>query len=547
MRYHSFKKLVSLLADPFPGIEDRLLSSLFRWKDCAGRPEFYTYCSGTSLEYLGSYSKWRPAPHEMFCDDSFKERVPDLKYAPADLGLPAFYKGLAKFGKAPFEVPEEFLEIYKSAVMMMRLHFNFLRGCHKWSKDQVLANMRRDTSPGPALKTMYSSKGEAVDDLRFWNWLEIFKQEMSVLGGSITYWGASSKEELRTLDRVAEEKTRVFMSGSLFHYFLSAQLCSEFNERFYSSFMETSSAVGMSKFNGGFHFVWEDLKWKGNCGMDDASGWDTCMFPRLVYDIAQFRYDCLSDVVYPDNIIFINLYQQDVESFMLTPSGEVITKKQGGSSGKSNTIVDNTLGHFIVNAYSWLRSMYKIDTVSSLCVQTYLREFERNVIIKLFGDDNIYSISDLVKSQYTIEKRLQFAKELGFIFTSLFSELTDKDGLEFLSHRVLISKGFYVPYLSLDRLCAAAVYSISSSVLIRAQRLSNLRYEGYYTPGWLPIIDSLIALMKERFPETTSVFSSAMSDAEIEHLYLPLESGHDKRAPRILNTNWINFNDQSED
>jgi len=80
------------------------------------------------------------------------------------------------------------------------------------------------------------------------------------------------------------------------------------------------------------------------------------------------------------------------------------------------------------------------------------------------------------------------------------------------------------------------VYSSSSDLIIRAQRLSNLRYEGYYTEGWLPIIDRMIEKFCYLHPEpaVSDVFNTQLSNHEIEHLYLPLESGSGKSMPRIL-------------
>lgn len=494
---------------------------------------FDEYCGDTALSYIGRYEKFRAEPHSMFYDEDLHTELSDedLFYAPADLGDEAFYKGLAKFGKKPFEVKDDVC--FQTAVRMMRLHFGrHLRGCAKWDLDTVLANMRRDTSPGPALKTLYDSKGDAVDDARFWHYYSEFCSDMQKLGGSISYWGSSSKEELRLLEKVDAKKTRVFMSGSLMMYLFTSVYCGDFNDKFYKSYRETVSAVGMSKFSGGFHLLFKRLHWKKTCGMTDASGWDTDMFPDLLWAIAQFRADCLFGCNNYDRVAFANIYQQIVESFLCTPSGEICQKFQGNPSGSANTIVDNTLGHFILKCYCWLKCMGEDIDVDR--AQEYLYDLEDNVFMKLFGDDDVFSVSPEASVRYTPVNIVKYAKELGFTLTLLSDEWLHRHDLEFLSHRVVKVRGFYLPYLSLDRLKAAAVYSISPDLEIRAQRLTNLRYEGFYTPGWLPIIDRLISTFLTLHPDCQVIVSSSLNDSEIEYLYLPLESASGNTRERVL-------------
>lgn len=527
-----------------PGIEDFLLSSNHEWEPSRRSPLFDIHCGSTSLEFLGRYHKFPVDPHEMTKDDDLLKVLPtqELQYAPADLSTEAFYKGLGKFGKKKLCSSSYDVECFNIAVEMMRIHFNRCRGTRRWTMDEVLSNMRRDTSPGPTLKTFYDSKGEAISDNRFWEWYSQFENDMYQVGGSISYWGASSKEELRLLEKVEAKKTRVFMSGSLFSYLFTSVYCADFNKKFYEGFIDTVSAVGMSKFNGGFHLLYDMMRNKDNAGSLDASGWDTSMFAELLFAIAQFRVDCMTYATPMDHVAMANIYSQVVESFICTPLGELCMKVQGNPSGSANTIVDNTLGHFIVKAYVFVRALRNNDNLFKRFItgvptpKNYLDVMMDNVCMKLFGDDDLFTISNDFKQDYSIQAIKKISSELGFEFTSeneCFKSLYD---LSFLSHNVLSVKGgFYVPYLPLSRLCASAVYSISDDLEIRAQRLVNLRYEGYFTPGWLEIVDRLILKFQQLHPEYSHVFKYGMSNAEIEYLYLPLESDSDKRIPQVLN------------
>lgn len=514
------------------------MESRYRWSEAKG--ELYgKYCSGTALKYLGRFHKFQTPPRPMYLDNDLLMVCPEnsINYLPADLSNDAFYKGLAKFGKV---APTGYNECaFQIAVLMMRKHFNDLRGARVATMDEILCDMKLDTSPGPALKSMYRTKGEAVSDARFWYWYKEFSRGMHLLGGERSFWGACSKQELRPREKVVEGKTRVFMSGSLFMYIFMSVYNKGFNDRFYETVFKTDSCVGMSKFSGGFHLVYNKLRWQNNCGSLDASGWDTTMFPAMMWAIAQFRFECLTGYDPSEAsrvaIAMANIYQQVIESYIITPAGELCLKEQGNPSGSSNTIVDNTIGHYILKAYDWLISVYQFPTLDMW--ETYYDQFSANVDMNLFGDDDMFSVSEEYKELYNPETIIKASSELGFSLTTESQHLRSAVDLSFLSHFVVKEdNGYLVPYLPLDRLCSAAVYSGSNDLVIRAQRLSNLRYEGYYTPGWLPIIDAMISIFEKKHPdpEVLDVFRTQLSNVEIEHLYLPLESDSGKSMPRIL-------------
>lgn len=510
---------------------------------------FDYHCGATKLQYLGRFKKYQTPQRPMYYDPDLaklcdKEKI---NYAPADMSQTAFYKGLAKFGKTT--KPNFNREAFSCASKMMRKHFSCLRGSVKSTIPDILQDMKMDTSPGPALKTLYRTKGEAVSDERFWEMYRKYEAGMHLHGGVRTYWGACSKQELREEEKVYLGKTRVFMSGSLFLYLFASLYCKNFNDRFYASVYKTCSCVGMSKFSGGFHCVYERLRYKLNCGSTDASGWDTCMNDPIMEEIYQFRLDCLSGLDEEETIeAFIamdNILDNVLRSFIMTPEGEICRKEIGNPSGHSNTIVDNTLGHYLDKAYSWVVSVYEKPDINDW--EKYYKQFSDNVDMNLFGDDDMFSVSDEFKDLYNPETIIEASAELGFTFTTEEPELAPAETLSFLSHAVAREKnGFLVPYLPLNRLCSAAVYSNNGDVLIRAQRLSNLRYEGYYTPGWLPLIDSMIDLFCKKHPDedVLEVFRCQLSNHEIEYLYLPLESGSDKSIPRILNMNKLTQDDK---
>jgi len=490
------------------------------------RDIFDNHCGDTALEYKGRFRRFQTPPKPMFYDRDLASLIPEsnITYAPADLSQIPFYKGLAKFGKT---APKQFnRKAFDIAVKMMRKHFRLCKGARLTGMDEILQTVRLDTSPGPALKVLYNTKGDALSDAKFFKLYEEFEEGMLKTGGVNSYWGACSKQELRLKEKVRDGKTRVFMSGSLFFYLFSSKYCMDFNERFYESVFKNSSCVGMSKFSGGFHCVYSDLLNPENCGSLDASGWDTCMFNEMMWAIANFRRDCFLNNKNSDiNIALANIYRQITGSLIMTPLGEVCSKEQGNPSGSPNTIVDNTLGHYLLKAYDWLVLSY--SELDEELWEMYYDDFESSVSMKLFGDDDMFSVDDKSKDFYNPVSIIRASKELGFVLTTESEELRHREQLSFLSHYVRKEEnGFYVPYLPIDRLCSAAVYSETSDIFIRAQRLSNLRYEGYHTPGWLSIIDRMISYFVELHnePEVKAVFDCSLSDKEIEHLYLPLES-----------------------
>lgn len=199
------KKLISLLADPIPGIEDSILEAKYRYSVGGGQDH-------GGLFFCGRYHRFSVPSKPMHCDSEIlKEIGEEPQFLPADQSVEAFYKGLFKFGKIS---PDDYDHVaFDIAVQMMRRHFSRLRGRSIVPLSTVLEDMKRDTSPGPALKHLYQSKGEAVDDARFWEMYRIFHLSMQKPGGSVSYWGACSKVELRSKDKVIEGKTRVLCQG----------------------------------------------------------------------------------------------------------------------------------------------------------------------------------------------------------------------------------------------------------------------------------------------------------------------------------------------
>jgi len=231
------------------------------------------------------------------------------------------------------------------------------------------------------------------------------------------------------------------------------------------------------------------------------------------------RIDALIEPDDSDVLLLVNLYDQIINSCVMLEDGVCLSKVCGNPSGSPNTIVDNTLINYFLFAYAWF----------DLNPESLLEDFDENVVMNLFGDDNLFSFnpdSDFVFPLDEVCGILE--RDLGFVYRSEFSDYVDCMTLSFLSHLPLPYEGSIVPALDGFRLNSALLWTDSNDLIIRFQRLLNLRIEGWFTPNFRPVIEVLIDKYLELYRQIPGIIDSYntqyKSAREIERLYLAYES-----------------------
>ncbi len=176
----------------------------------------------------------------------------------------------------------------------------------------------------------------------------------------VVCWHGFAKLEVLPKEKAAV-KARLVTGGPVDLIIGGARLCEDFNEQFTNLHTVTHSAVGMSKYHGG----WTELARKfPTVGRStpvveaDAKQWDSGMSDRLLRAVWSIRWSCLRDEDRtPENWRAHNAYLWNlIRGLCHISDGGLFAISGGQKSGSINTTSDNTLGHIIVCAYAWIRS-----------------------------------------------------------------------------------------------------------------------------------------------------------------------------------------------
>jgi hypothetical protein len=328
---------------------------------------------------------------------------------------------------------------------------------------------------------------------------------------------------LRPKAKVLANKTRLFTSCSMPMCVVTAQVCHGFNKKFIDTALQSSSCVGVSKFNGGFNNIFSHLStFKTGNGLD-GTNFDGSIFTDMFWEIAQFRYECLSSNDQREyGYMLCNVYDSIIQSIMILADGLCVQKLFGNPSGSFNTIVDNTLSSFMIFAYLWIRLGFDWS------------HFNSDVRLALVGDDNTFTVSDrileYINSNFT--RCLSIIHELGFTFTASNPQLVPLAQLDFLSHTVFRECGMWLPLANINKLWCSACYAPRrpSDFGFRMLRLCALRVEGYYNTEFRVIVSNFIQqsmprLVRSRFRRL--VLASFLPDSIIVSLYRGDESARE--------------------
>jgi len=314
----------------------------------------------------------------------------------------------------------------------------------------------------------------------------------------------------------------------LFLMLAGLEVTGDFNRKFYEAYFKCSSCVGMSKFGRQFHLAYARLLWKKHCASFDGTNFDGSCFADLFWEICSMGIDALVEPDDEDIILLVNIYDQIINSLIMLEDGVYMLKECGNPSGSPNTIVDNTLFNYFLFAYAWFR----------LNPDSLLSDFDDNVIMNLFGDDNLFSFNPDCGFVFPLEEVCRILKdELGFVYRSEFPDYVPCSSLSFLSHMPLPHEGLIVPALDGFRLNSALLWTDSDDIVIRFQRLMNLRIEGWFTPNFRPVVEALIDKYLSLYRQLPGIIESYntqyKSAREIERLYLANEAcSRDEKHPR---------------
>lgn len=275
-----------------------------------------------------------------------------------------------------------------------------------------------DSASGFAFGRMgMKTKGSALSG--GWDYIQRFWDEAHKIDYPVL-WTQAGKVELLPAAKIDAGNIRTFTIAP-FEFFMSkASMCQPFNERLtaFDTRQATPFCPGMSLTGAG----WVNLMKSLNLDLvveGDCTKWDARFQPYLFEVCKRVRYFAwdkkgMSSEEWDQRMDYY--YKQTVNSYLLMPSGQVLSKRLGNPSGDVNTTYDNCIAHLAVLCFAWFSCTGKSLTD---CLG-------KDVILYLYADDHILSINKKFSlfSDFTVREQLYqqcgilLSKEKDFVSDS---------------------------------------------------------------------------------------------------------------------------------
>ncbi|QLC36607.1 polyprotein [Stylosanthes mosaic-associated virus 2] len=363
------------------------------------------------------------------------------KFAPSNLNGEAFKKDFFKYSK-PVQAGNIDCELLKKATwrVIERLQrAGFVPASCEFTYDTV--RILEDMNVKAAMGAQYAGKKEdhfndvPIEQIQYEHAVSLQRLHERKKG----IWKGSLKAELRPIEKVKLNKTRVFTAAP-YDVLLGAKTCVDsFNHKFYETNTQGGPwTVGINKFNKGWHKLMSLLPEGWIYGTGDGSQFDSSIHPIFMNQVLFIRKHFMENDTFGVKCLE-NLYHQIIWTPVLAPDGSVLQKMKGNNSGQPSTVVDNTLIVMIATEYH-------AEKVG-VCIE------EMDTFFKYFcnGDDIMFAVIG-EKEDFLLDMHKNFQDcGLNYIFED---RTTNKEDVEYMSLTAKLKDGIYIPKLSIERIVA---------------------------------------------------------------------------------------------
>lgn len=291
---------------------------------------FFNYIASVNkFPMLKNRRKWDPILQEYFVVNNVDFKT---NYGLPIPNLQASYLSLNKYGKPMRNFDEDGMAF---AFKALQTHFGtYMRKSKVVDRQTAEDNMDKTTSAGFPWNQDYVDKSDLLEQIP-----EEFRKYCDDCWEYLLdpdYWFVftnSLKEEIRPIEKIKLNKIRTFTASPAEAVVNGYRLFGDMNQKFYDSYLQTASAVGLCPFYGGWDTLYRKLKnhpkTKKPIAYElDESEYDSSLSAFLFGLIVLFRIECLSEEERtPENIQRIkNYYRNLVNSVIITADGHIIQK-----------------------------------------------------------------------------------------------------------------------------------------------------------------------------------------------------------------------------
>lgn len=415
------------------------------------------------MGWLGRVKKYVDPKSRRFYDDKFvtwwgqqgNDPTQLQNYYNANLGNEAAYSAFKKYDKVVKTEAD-----FDPAVLSVAtewLHEEF--GVHMFGggfndADFVIAASDNSGSPGYPWSAEFRTCADFYESDCASYLDRYFKHAGEPNGSAFAVWNSFLKEELRKEKKIDLDDYRQINGCPVELKVALNRYCLEQNLQFYNAYLRSPSCVGINPFSGGWQQLYSKLSRNGRFthGYEaDVKQYDAAFARVFLQIIRDFRWGLIStsfvnrldaEGYEVHHRRFVRLYDQIIDSASVLSLGEVITTKQGNPSGSPNTVVDNTLGLYLLICYCWIRA--RVNSGADL-QQLTKEEMDGNIALALYGDDNTYTGSQFGLSTLSPENVRAGASDFGWIIEFEQETPSPLKDLHFLSKEfVLLKQGLVV-------------------------------------------------------------------------------------------------------
>nr|UWL85807.1 polyprotein [Barley yellow mosaic virus] len=390
------------------------------------------------------------------------------EYAPSVLSYSAYYKDLCKYNRAKHVLtynPEELHYATKGLIKMLE-DAGLTQGSVR-TPQQVISDIQWNTSAGPSYQGKKRDLCAHLSDDEVLHLAEVCRQQF-LEGKSTGVWNGSLKAELRTIEKVEAEKTRVFTASPITSLFAMKFYVDDFNKKFYATNLKAPHTVGINKFGRGWEKLHDKLNRPGWLhGSGDGSRFDSSIDPFFFDVVKTIRKHFLPS----EHHKAIDLiYDEILNTTICLANGMVIKKNVGNNSGQPSTVVDNTLVLMTAFLYAYIHKTGDRE----------LALLNERFIFVCNGDDNKFAISPQFDEEFGHDFSPELV-ELGltYEFDDITSDICENPYMSLTMVKTPFGVGFSLP---VERIIAIMQWSKKGGVLHSYLAGISAIYESFNTP-----------------------------------------------------------------
>lgn len=211
------------------------------------------------------------------------------------------------------------------------------------------------------------------------------------------------KDELRPLEKVQQGKTRVFSAAPMDYVILMRKYFLGFIDHIVRGRIKNSICVGVNVYSTEWDFIAATLKSNSkDIIAGDFSNYDGSLAPQILWQFLEMANEFYNDDY---SLVRTILYNDIVNSTHI--KGKIVYQwNKSLPSGNPFTSTINSVANCILVAMCWRDITNKS-----------LFEYERNVCLRVFGDDNIMSVKKEYKETFNMESLAKAMLKYGMTYT----------------------------------------------------------------------------------------------------------------------------------